>query len=245
MIMNCKLFKPKMTNKWLFTIADIRDVDDCKLLEWCEEVWDVLKFGYTQPHRHYHNFGHIRTLLNIFGKYKSEFEDPLAVELAIWFHDVVYDPLSKFNEDASAELAFSVILKLQTVESIKLAKKVKELIMFTKWSDGGYLHIGTLYDLQKNFQYDSNDFFLFRDMDWSGFGLPWDKFQENGDNLRLEVPYLSDLEYTKRYLGFLNSLIEMHRPIYCSDIFNTKFESQANKNILKKIKILENFLKIS
>ena len=131
------------------------------------------------------------------------------------------------------------------VYSIKLAKKVKELIMFTKWSDGGYLHIGTLYDLQKNFQYDSNDFFLFRDMDWSGFGLPWDKFQENGDNLRLEVPYLSDLEYTKRYLGFLNSLIEMHRPIYCSDIFNTKFESQANKNILKKIKILENFLKIS
>lgn len=238
--MSCKLFKPKMTNKWLFTVAGIRDVANCELLEWCEEGWDVLKFGYTQPHRHYHNFGHIRKLLNTFEKYKSEFEDPLAVELAIWFHDVVYDPQSKFNEDASAELAFTLILKLKNIE---LAKKVKELIMFTKWSDGGSFYTGTLYDLNKDFEYASNDFFLLRDIDWSGFGLPWDKFQKNGDTLRLEVPYLSDLEYAKKYLGFLNSLIEVHRPIYCSDIFNEKFEKKANENILKEIKIQENFLR--
>ena len=237
--MSCKLFKPKMTNKWLFTVAGIPDVVDCELLEWCEEVWDVLKFGYTQPHRHYHNFGHIRTLLKTFEKYKSEFEDPLAVELAIWFHDVVYDPQSKFNEDASAELAFSLILKLKNIE---LAKKVKELIMFTKWSDGSF-YIGNLNNLQDNFKYASNDFFLLRDIDWSGFGLEWDKFKTNGDRLRLEVPYLSDLEYTKRYLGFLNSLIEMSRPLYCSDIFNKKFEIKANENILKAIKIQENFLR--
>ncbi len=237
--MSCKLFKPKMTNKWLFTVAGIPDVANCELLEWCEEGWDVLKFGYMQPHRHYHNFGHIRTLLNTFEKYKSEFEDPLAVELAIWFHDVVYDPQSKFNEDASAELASSLILKLKNIE---LAKKVKELIMFTKWSDGSF-YTGTLHDLQQNFKYASNDFFLLRDMDWAGFGLPWDKFQKNGDTLRLEVPYLSDREYAKRYLSFLNSLIEMRRPLYCSDIFNKKFESKAEENILKAVKIQENFLR--
>ena len=237
--MSCKLFKPKMTNKWLFTVAGISDVANCELLEWCEEGWDVLKFGYTQPHRHYHNFSHIRTLLKAFEQYKSKFEDPLAVELAIWFHDVVYDPQSKFNEDASAELAFSLILKLKNIE---LAKKVKELIMFTKWSDDSF-YTGNLYDLQQNFKYASNDFFLLRDIDWSGFGLPWDKFQKNGDMLRLEVPYLSDRDYAKRYLDFLNSIIEMSRPLYCSDIFNKKFEIKAKGNIRKEIKIQENFLR--
>ena len=155
----CVLFKPKMTNKWLFTIAGIKGIDNNELLEWCEEVWEILKFCYTQPNRHYHNFDHIRDMLKKFCKHKKRFEDPLAVELAIWFHDIIYNPISSLNEDASAELAYRLIMKLNKPE---LAEKVKQLVLFTKWHSD-WFYIGTVDELKKNFSECRYELLLLRD----------------------------------------------------------------------------------
>lgn len=54
---------------------------------------------YSEPHRSYHNLAHIDRML---GWLDATGEGSDAVELAIWFHDVIYEPLGRENEAASA-----------------------------------------------------------------------------------------------------------------------------------------------
>jgi len=56
---------------------------------------------YSGPARHYHGLGHVARMLD-----EAEalpFSDHDAVELAILFHDVVYEPSRRDNEERSAE----------------------------------------------------------------------------------------------------------------------------------------------
>jgi len=57
---------------------------------------------YCQPHRFYHKITHILSLF----RYAQALPSPLSpyLSLAIWFHDVIYDPKAKDNEEKSAEL---------------------------------------------------------------------------------------------------------------------------------------------
>lgn len=55
---------------------------------------------YSEPSRHYHGLGHVARMLD-----EAEalpFSDRDAVELAVFFHDVVYDPARGDNEERSA-----------------------------------------------------------------------------------------------------------------------------------------------
>ncbi|HZC99365.1 MAG TPA: metal-dependent phosphohydrolase [Actinomycetes bacterium] len=53
---------------------------------------------WREPHRHYHTVAHLAAVLTIVRQRP-------AVELAVWFHDAIYDPHAANNEAASAELA--------------------------------------------------------------------------------------------------------------------------------------------
>jgi predicted metal-dependent HD superfamily phosphohydrolase len=53
---------------------------------------------WREPHRNYHTVAHLAAMLAIVR------ERPV-VELAVWFHDAVYDPRAADNEEASAVLA--------------------------------------------------------------------------------------------------------------------------------------------
>lgn len=65
---------------------------------------DTLRARYAEPHRAYHGQRHIDLLLAQFCDIRQRLHDPEAVELAIWYHDAIYDPLSKTNEADSAAL---------------------------------------------------------------------------------------------------------------------------------------------
>src|SRR4051812_494474 len=62
----------------------------------------------AEPHRHYHNLQHIIDMLDqmpwILVR-KDKDSDMLLLQLATWYHDVVYDPRSSENESRSAEVA--------------------------------------------------------------------------------------------------------------------------------------------
>lgn len=66
-----------------------------------------LAAAYDAPERHYHTLGHIENLLHRVGAHALQ--DPVVVELAVWFHDAVYDALGTDNEAKSAEWALAFL----------------------------------------------------------------------------------------------------------------------------------------
>ncbi len=55
--------------------------------------------------RHYHTIDHIVALLQLTGEHAAGLSDRDAVDLAILFHDAIYEPSRRDNEEASAALA--------------------------------------------------------------------------------------------------------------------------------------------
>lgn len=72
----------------------------------------------SESHRHYHNCLHIAGCPHEFDQVRKLAADALAVELAIWFHDAVYDPLAADNEECSAELAKDWMGKFGTAAAL-------------------------------------------------------------------------------------------------------------------------------
>jgi predicted metal-dependent HD superfamily phosphohydrolase len=60
---------------------------------------------WSEPHRHYHTVAHLAAVLDRLGPLREYAADPVAVALGAWFHDAVYDPRAKDNEERSAMLA--------------------------------------------------------------------------------------------------------------------------------------------
>ncbi|OWP65174.1 hypothetical protein CDA63_00815 [Hymenobacter amundsenii] len=70
-----------------------------------DATYQQLIAAYDGPGRYYHNLHHLQTLLATVDEYAELVEDQPVVELAVWFHDAVYDYLSSENETRSAALA--------------------------------------------------------------------------------------------------------------------------------------------
>jgi len=95
-------------------------------------VRDELLRRWNEPHRSYHTVSHLAAVLGVIDDVAAaEPEaDPMAVELAAWFHDVVYDPRRADNEEASAALAAGLLPPIG-VEPKRVAAVV-DLVRMTK-----------------------------------------------------------------------------------------------------------------
>ena len=54
---------------------------------------------YSEPHRKYHTCRHLEECFEKLSELRSEALHPHEVELALWFHDAIYEKDSSENED--------------------------------------------------------------------------------------------------------------------------------------------------
>lgn len=61
--------------------------------------------AYSAADRHYHDISHIDAMLQLSRTHRADLRDAVVVDLAIFYHDVIYDAARRDNEEASAARA--------------------------------------------------------------------------------------------------------------------------------------------
>jgi predicted metal-dependent HD superfamily phosphohydrolase len=76
-----------------------------------DELYHELIARHQEPARHYHTTQHLEEMFALWPVVERLARHPAEVEVAIWFHDAVYEPLRGDNEPRSADWASSALAK--------------------------------------------------------------------------------------------------------------------------------------
>ncbi len=168
---------------------------------------------YTEQGRFYHNLEHVRAVLDTAEKLKALADDYTAVQLAVWFHDVVYDPRAEDNEVRSAEYARRTLAELGLAPEI--AKRVSDLILTT------ISHQAEAGDIDAQ---------ILIDADLATLGVDEARFRSQSEALRRELSWLPDEEYRQGRELILNNFLARERIYYTDQLFDA-LEDNARRNL--------------
>lgn len=183
-------------------------------------VFDELSAAYTGPGRYYHNFAHVADCLRVFdlGKHLCVHSD--AVELAIWFHDAVYDSRAGDNEARSASWADAVARDARLDE--KMIEKVRRLILATS----------------HGVEINDSDEQVIVDVDLSILGRSDDVFWQYEHNIRREYAWVPVDVFSEKRREILRGFLRREH-IYRTEFFRSKFEAAARINLAAAIDALK------
>jgi predicted metal-dependent HD superfamily phosphohydrolase len=177
-----------------------------------EGPWASLSARYAEPHRAYHTLRHIAHCLDEFEGVRGAAQDAVAVEMALWYHDAVYDPRRADNEERSAELAGRTAA--ETGLSASRGTRIAELIRVS-----GHREPASDPDAQ-----------LFADIDLAILGQPSAVFAEYERGVRFEYAWVPEPEFRAGRTAILKSFL-LRPSIYSSPLFRDKYEAMARLNL--------------
>jgi predicted metal-dependent HD superfamily phosphohydrolase len=183
-------------------------------------VFAALVQAYSEPGRYYHTLEHVRQVLGLLDAFGGRAADPAALQLAAWFHDVVYNPRANDNEERSARYARETLGRL-AVTAERIAR-VARLILATK------NHRPVEGDLDSG---------LFLDADLAILGAPEGEYQAYSGAIRREYDWVSDAAYRAGRKEVLRSFLRRPR-IYFTEEFFAAREDRARSNMEKEIAAL-------
>jgi predicted metal-dependent HD superfamily phosphohydrolase len=187
-------------------------------------VWAALRASYCESHRAYHTLAHIDHALAELESVRDLAEDPVAVEFALWFHDVVYTIGSRNNEQESARRARAAAVELGMSEP--WADRVSGLVLATR-------HGSVPEDVDGR---------LVVDIDLSILGQPRARFDAYEAEIRAEYAPVIEARGAAAFDAGRAALLKrfLDRPtIYSTDRFQRKYEAAARANLEHSIEQLE------
>lgn len=191
------------------------DIDSIGLGARYEEV----HARYTEAHRRYHSPEHISHCLQQFDAARTLLDNADAVELAVWYHDVVYDIGAVDNEARSAKM-FRRHARGELSDA--MTATVHDLIMVT-------MHLCALPT--------TSDQAYFVDIDLSSFGLPQERFLRDSVAVREEFAHIPDAQFYAGQKKFLLALVS--REHFCfTTFFRDRHERAARENITSYLQML-------
>ena len=191
---------------------------------------------YGEKHRKYHTLLHLAHCLEGFGKVAMYAHNRYAIVLAIFYHDVVYNPLRRDNEAESAKYFKFDMWNVLEIRDKMLVDKVARMIMQTKH-----------HQLDST---DDRDCALFLDVDMSILGAePHVYDQYSSDLVRREYDHYSDEEWAvARIEFFLDPTIDSATagvPIFHTRVMREKYEERAIANLKEERVRLQKFLPVA
>jgi predicted metal-dependent HD superfamily phosphohydrolase len=174
---------------------------------------------YDEPHRRYHTWAHIIACFDARDRLTSA--SLPEVDLALLFHDAVYDPLGIDNEAASAEVLVEEGRRAWLDD--RLLQRARVLIAVTKHGSEAVI--------------DSEEACLVVDADLSILGADAATFADYERDVRQEYSFVGDVEYAAGRTAVLQSFLE--RPaIYTTHAGRRLWEASARENLQRSLAAL-------
>ncbi len=176
-----------------------------------QKVFNKLIAAYSEKQRAYHTLQHLYECLILLESIRADLKDAHAVELAIWFHDAVYDPQAKDNELKSAEL-FEQYLAQDL--SIDIVQKIKRWIIAT----------------QKHEVTDELDLQFLLDIDLAILAASPERFAEYEQQIQHEYAWVDPDVYSIKRKQVLAHFYQTE-PLYQTEYFQQRLEQRAKSNL--------------
>lgn len=181
-----------------------------------QSTFDALCAAYSEKHRHYHTTEHLDACVSHLHTCASQADRPREIELALWFHDAIYRPLSSDNERRSADWAGDFLQANCAPEP--LARRIDALIMVTEHDSPAT----------------TPDQSLLVDIDLSILGAPPATYARFEEAVRREYRLVPWLIYRRKRAAILDGFLQRPR-IYRNEPFRTQREQQARNNLADTI----------
>ncbi len=177
---------------------------------WPASLIDAVLEHHREPHRHYHTLEHVDACLRAARALSSA--PSREVELALLFHDAVYDPKAKDNEQRSAELLLTEGRRAWVQE--ELLQRAAPLILATKHLDDDV----------------PEEACWVVDADLSILGADEAMFDHYEDNVRKEYAFVDDAAFAAGRRKFVREMLEREH-IFVTRKGRTLWEESARRNL--------------
>lgn len=180
------------------------------------ELYASVHAAYQEPQRKYHTLQHLDECLLRFDEVKQHAEHPAEVELALWFHDAIYDLTRKDNELRSAEWAKTSVQASGLTD--EAGARVHALIMMTVHNA---VPVG-------------RDAEALIDVDLSIFGAAPERYEEYERQVRSEYAFVPEALFRRERSRILQEFLKRER-VYSTPYFRERYEPQARANVQRSI----------
>jgi predicted metal-dependent HD superfamily phosphohydrolase len=181
-----------------------------------DDLYAALRTRYAERHRHYHTLRHIEECFAHLDDLRRLAEHPAEVEVALWFHDAIYQPKRKDNEQRSAKWAKTSLTAVGIDEMV--GQRVADLILATRHAA-----------LPKTM-----DAKVLVDVDLSILGVDAARFEEYEAQVRKEYQWLPSPMYRRERSKVLKKLLD--RPqIFSTERMFRELESRARENLNRSL----------
>lgn len=202
-----------------------QSVEESVALQW----YKTLVAAYNNPNRHYHTMEHISTMLGLLDENRENVRHANEIEIAIWFHDAVYNPKQNDNETASRVLFLDFCRDVTIEVDAAMCKLVCTLIDATVSHElPNSLH-------QRQDERKSAAFFL--DCDLHILSTDKHVYDKYAKDVRLEYIHYDDETYRKGRIAVLQKLLAREN-LYLSH-GQSKAEAAARENMQREITSLQ------
>ncbi|HIK28867.1 MAG TPA: hypothetical protein IGR89_12505 [Oscillatoriaceae cyanobacterium M7585_C2015_266] len=177
--------------------------------------------AYCSKERYYHTLGHIQQVLEIVEGMRTLVCNFPAIQLAAWFHDVIYDPKATDNEERSAEYAATALKNLLLPQATIDA--VTAMILSTKYHQVSKEDIDTQ---------------ILLDADLAILGADEPEYKFYSKAIRREYGWMPEEEYRQKRVQVLLNFLKRERIFFTKNKVFDELETRARRNIQAEIKTL-------
>lgn len=181
------------------------------------DVWTNLQSAYSNPDRFYHNLSHIAQVLDTIASLCDLAHDWTALNLAAWFHDVVYDSRAKDNEERSVTAARAALPALGIPAAT--IERVADLIVATKTHQA---------------KAEDRDAQILLDADLAILGAPEAEYEAYAQAIGKEYAWVPDEDYRRGRRAVLERFLGRKRIFQTQPPFVSR-ETQARLNLQREI----------